>query len=140
MPLNSIQVASGFDQTLTSSDNIESLTPTGGSPQQRNVPGVGLVYFYVNGDPQFSEGQRRISADAGVSFAGFEQVRYTQSFMHADSLAWLRDNYRGQVTANLRTDGTTYANYNCRLDFEIAERFANNWRRVVWAFTIIEAI
>ena len=138
--LNTVQLKATFDQSLSDSDNIEGFTATGGDPQTLNIPGIGDVFIYVDGEPLYSEGQERIDPNAGVSYVGFEQVRYNTPQMHIDSLEWLIDNYRGQVTANIRKRGTPYARFNCQLRFENQESQRKNYPQVTWIFTIIEAL
>lgn len=140
--LNAVQIQSGYDQSLSDSDNIEGFTPSGGSPQTIKVSKAGNVYIFVDGDPDYSRGQPRINANAGFSYVGYKQVRYRVPRIHVDSLAWLIDNYQGQVTARLRTDRTTYANYNCELSIPDSEirKTGINKREAVLVFTIIEAL
>ena len=136
---NSVEIRATYDQTLGDTYNIEDFTPSSGSTF--NLPGIGSVYFAVGAHPVYSEGQQRIDASAGESFAGYEQVRYTQPMCHVDSYSWLKSNYRGQVTAYLRTDGTTYARYNCNLRFEMSTiETRPDWVSVEWIFTLIEAL
>lgn len=136
---NEVQVASGYDQTLSDADNIEDFTPSSGS--QFRIPGVGLVYCAVISDPDYTPGQPRIDPNGGFSYVGYPQSRYTQPMCHVDTLSWLRTNYEGAVTCNIRTQGTTYAEYNCQLRFEY-QKLANrpDWYSVTWIFTIIEAL
>lgn len=139
--LNAVRVVATYDQSLSDSNNIEGFTPSGGSPLADNVPGIGSLYFYVGTNPEYSRGQPRHDANGGLSFAGYPQVRYTQEMCHADSLTWLIANYEGQVTASLRTIGTTYASYNCELTFEYTLRENRpDWYRVIWVFTLVEAL
>lgn len=136
---NDVQVASGYDQTLSDSDNIEDYTPASG--EQFRLPGIGLVYCAVGSDPDYSPGQLRIAADGTSSYVGFPQSRYMQDMCHVDTLSDLRTNLEGAVTANIRTQGTTYAEYNCQLRFEWQKRQDRyEWYTVTWIFTIIEAI
>lgn len=138
--LNNVQVAAGFDQTLSDSDNIEGFTPTGGSPQQWKAGRAGMVYFAIF-ERDYSEGQPRIDFAAGESFDGFQKVTYRQPGCHPDAYAWLVSNYRGLVTAHLPLAGTTYADYNCKLTFQRRPSQAiEGWYEVSWVFTIIEAI
>ena len=138
---NEVRVAATYDQTLSDSDNIEGFTPSGGSPATFNIPGVGSVYFAVGMIPQYSRGEFRLDPNGGSSFAGLEQVRYLQKMCHADSLVWLIANYEGQVTAQVRTIGTTYAEYNCELRFEyVAIENRPNWFEVTWIFALVEAL
>ncbi len=136
---NSLEVRATYDQTLGDTYNIEDFTPSSGGTF--NLPGVGSVYFAVATHPEYSEGQARYDPNAGQSFSGYAQVRYLQPMCHADSYVWLIANYRGQVTANLRTSGTAYARYNCQLRFE-TNKITNrpDWISVVWVFTLIEAL
>jgi len=140
--LRDIRIKAGYDEALIDLDNIEDLTPTGGSPQTRHISGYGDFYFFIDETPypDYSRGEQRIDAEGGVAFAGFEQVRYVQSHMHVDSYAWLKTNYEGQVTAYIRTSGTGYTRYNCQLRFEDDDSTQGGaWRRVTWIFTVIEA-
>lgn len=138
--LNTVEVKATFDQTLGDSFNIEGFTPLTGSPETLHIPGIGDIYIWVDGEPVYSEGQQRIDPNAGVSFVGYEQVRYTTSQMHIDSFDWLIDNYRGQVTAFIRRRGTTYARFNCELRFEQQASQRKNFPQVTWIFTLIEAL
>jgi hypothetical protein len=136
--LNQVRVASGFDQSLTDSDNIESINPSG-NPLTIHIPSIGDVYCVVNSTPLYSEGQARLSPDAGQSFAGNQQVTYTQPRMHKDTLSYLRANLRGQVTCNVSLDSTTYSEWNARLTFQ-SDPLQNGWFTVRWIFTLIEAL
>lgn len=137
---NSVQVASGFDQTLTDSDNIEDFTPSTGSPKPEYLAGVGAVYCWVDGHPkEYSRGQKR-NGFPSLSFAGWKRVVYNQPRMHVDTLTWLEANYEGLVTVNLRTSGTTYSQWNAHLSFEIVEKIAYNRCSVDWIFLLEEAI
>lgn len=137
--VNGVQVAATYDQTLTDADNIEDFTPSSGSTFR--YPGIGDLYFVLDGIPQYTRGQLRIDPSGGSSFAGLAQVRYRQQACHADSLSWLITNYEGQVTATLRTISTTYADYNCELRFEFsALDNIPDWYEVTWIFTLVEAL
>ena len=138
--LNAVELKATFDQTLTDSDNIEGFTATGGDPQTLHIPGVGDVFIYVDGEPQFSEGQERIDPSGSVSFVGYPQTRYITPQMHIDTLEWLIGNYRGQVTANIRKRGTSYTRNNCDLRFESQESQRKNYPQVTWIYTIIEVL
>ena len=138
--LNTVEIRATYDQTLGDAYNIEGFTATGGSPQTLHIPGVGDVYTYVDGEPLYSEGQERIDPNAGTSYVGYEQGRYNTPQMHIDSLQWLIDTYRGQVTAYLRKRGTSYARFNCQLRFESQESQRKNYPQVTWVFTLIEAL
>lgn len=141
--LNSVQMQSGWDQSLSDSDNIEAFTPSGGSPQTIHVSKAGDVYIFVDGDPEdYSRGQERISGNAGFSYVGKQQVQYKIPRIHVDSLAWLIDNYQGQVTVQMRTDRTTYASYNCWLTIpqQNIRKLAMNFREALMVFTIEEAL
>lgn len=141
MALNSVWLKSGFDQSLSSSDNIESLTPNIGSPKTIPVPGVGSVYCYVLNTPQYSEGDERSHPNVGSNFAGFQQVVYVQEIMHRDTLAWLKSNYRGQVSVNLTRDSSVYADWNAWLRFQHDVDEGREWfRNVRWEFTLLEEI
>lgn len=140
--LRDIRIAATYDVALGSLTNIEDLTPSGGSPKTRHIAGYGDFYFFIDETPYpgYSRGEQRIDASAGQAFAGFEQVRYVQSHMHVDSYAWLKTNYEGQVTAYIRTTGTSYTRYNCQLRFEDEPSASGGaWLRVTWIFTVIEA-
>lgn len=137
---NHIRIKVGFDQTLTDSDNIESFTPTGGSPQKFKASHGGMVYLAA-GERVYSEGEPRYHPDGSVSFAGFETVTYTQPGMHPDSYAWLIATYRSDVTCYVATDGTTYARYNARLRFEKSPSQAvEGWYSVRYVFTLLEVL
>ena len=141
MALNTVLLAASFDQTLTDSDNIESFTPSGGTPKTVNIPGIGSVYCYVNTAPQYSEGQERFTPTSGSVFVGFKQVTYSQSVMHRDTLTWLKANYRGQVSVNVTLDGTTYSDWNAYLRFNHDVDDGREWfRNVQWVFTLVEEI
>lgn len=136
---NEVRLKASYDQTLTDSDNIEDFTPSSG--EQDRLPGIGLVYFYVATNPEYSRGEAVNDANAGVQYLGMAQVRYTQQACHIDSFSWLETNYEGQVTAYIRTRGTGYARYNCQLRFEWQDRVDRpDWGIVTWIFTIVEAL
>lgn len=135
---NNVRVKATFDQSLSDADNIESFTPTGGSPQKFKLAQAGMVYFGV-AQRDYSPGQSRFDPTGAQSFAGFQTVAYTQPTCHPDAYAWLVSNYQGQVTAYLPTDGTTSAVYNAMLRFERASR-DDGWYAVTWVFTLIEAV
>jgi hypothetical protein len=136
---NDVRLAATYDQTLSDSDNIEDFTPTSG--ETFNIPGVGEVYCGVSTMPSYTAGQAIYDASGGVSYIGYPQSRYTQPMMHVDTLSWLRTNYEGQVTAYIRTDGTTYARYNCQLRLQETNlQNRPDWKQVTWIFTIIEAL
>jgi len=138
--LNTILVAADFDQSLTSNDNIESFTPNTGNPKPFKAARAGMVYFAVS-ERVYSEGQERIASDGSVSYAGFPQVVYTQPACHPDSYTWLITNYRGQVTCQVCTDGTTYSQYNASLRFKKeASPVKIGWYQVRWIFTLVEAL
>lgn len=139
--LNSVRVKASYDQTLTDNDNIESFTPNTGNPKQIWVNrGVGAVYVFVEGEPEYNEGEPVIDPYAGQDHMGFKTVKLVSPQMHVDTYAWLVANYRGQVTAYLRTDGTTYARYNCQLSFSQQSSGRANYPQVTWEFTIIEEL
>ena len=138
--LNSVQLRSGYDQTLGDAYNIEDFTPNTGDPQTVKVSKAGNVYIWVDGEPEFSDGQPRVDPNAGFSYVGYQQSRYTTPQMHIDSYNWLKTNYQGTVTAYIRTEGTTYARYNCQLRFESQASARHNFPQVTWIFTIIEAL
>lgn len=141
MALNTVLLAATFDQTLTSSNNIESITPTGGSPKTVHIPGIGDVYCYVLNAPLYSEGQERFDLNAGSGFAGFKQVTYTQQVMHRDTLAYMKTTYRGQVSVNVTLDGSTYSDWNAYLRFQHDVDDGREWfRNVRYIFTLIEEI
>lgn len=136
---NSVQVATGYDQSLSDSDNIESFDPST-SNFAPNFPGVGVLDIWVDGDPQYSRGQDRFDPSAGFDQAGFEQVIYNTPRIHVDAVAWLIANKQGQVTANLRLEDTTYVAYNALLRFRVVGIGIGDWRSLDWIFTLIEAI
>lgn len=141
--LNTLQMASGWDQSLSDSDNIEGFTPTGGSPTRIHVSIAGDVYIFVNGDPEdYSRGQEVFDAAGGFGHRGKKRVDFKLPRIQVDSLAWLYDNYVGQVTARLRTDRTTYATYNCRMVIpqSTIRIVGRNHRDAVMQFFIIEAL
>lgn len=137
---NDVRIIAGFNQDPTADgDNIEDITPSSGSTF--NIPGVGSVYYAVSTDPDFSLGQDRYSPVPSSSRAGYKQVRYNQPMCHKDALKYLLDTYEGAVTAYLKLDGTSYADYNCWLRFEY-QKLQNRpeWYDVTWVFTIVEAL
>ena len=141
--LNGLQMASGFDQTLSDSDNIEAIIPNIGDPQTIKVSKAGEVYVFVDGDPEsFSRGQERTDPNAGFSYVGCQQVRFLLPRIHVDSLDYLFENYQGPVTARLRTSNTTYAPYNCQLSIPKngIRKVGINVRAALLAYTIIEAL
>ena len=136
---NTVEVRATYDQTLGDTYNIEDFTPTSGTTF--NLPGIGSVYFAVKTMPDYSPGQLIIDPNGGSSYVGYPQSRYIQEMCHVDSLVWLRANYEGQVTAYIRTEGTTYARYNCQLRFEFSEFNRRvDWYTVTWIFTIVGAL
>jgi len=139
---NAVQVATGFSQSLSDSDNIEDITPNVGSPEVVHLAGIGDVYCYVDGFSDYSEGQGRPDFSTAESFVGFEKVTYNQPRMHRDTLAYLKANYRGQVSANLTLDGTTYSDWNAYLSFETGGRVEGmHWfTDVKWIFRLVEEI
>jgi len=138
--LNSVQLRTGFDQTLGDAYNIEGFTPNTGNPLTRHISKAGDVYIWVEGEPVYSPGQERFSPNPSMSTAGLEVVQYTTPQMHIDSYDWLYTNYSGMVTANIRTRGTTYARYNCQLRFKNQDSQLKNFPQVTWIFTLIEAL
>jgi hypothetical protein len=140
MSFNTVLLAATFDQTLTGSNNIESLTPNTGNPKPFKASRAGMVYFAVS-ERVFSEGQERLSPNGSVSYAGFPVVTYTQLAMHPDSYEWLIATYRGQVTVSLALDGTTYSTWNARLRFvKTPSSTKRGWYAVQWVFTLIEVV
>lgn len=135
---NDVRIRAGWDETLSDADNIESFTPTGGSPQRFKLGAAGMVYFGVT-QREYSQGQSRFDPTGAQSFAGFQTVTYTQPGCHPDAYAWLVDNYQGQVTVYLPTDGTTSATYNAILRLEKSPR-DDGWYSVRWVFTLLEQI
>lgn len=135
---NNVRIAAGFDQALSDSDNIEGLTPTGGSPQKFKLGQAGMVYFGVI-QREFNPGQPRFDPTGAISYAGYQTISYIQPRCHPDAYAWLRATYQGHVTANLPSDGTTSAEYNAYLRFEHSFN-DDGWYTVRWIFTLIEAI
>lgn len=135
---NNVRMKTGFDQTLSDSDNIEGFTPTGGNPQKLKFGQAGMVYFGLT-QREYSPGQSRFDPTGAQSFAGFPTVTYTQPGCHPDAYAWLVATYQGQVTVYLPTDGTTYARYNAILRLEKTPR-EDGWYSVRYVFTLIEAL
>lgn len=137
---NQVLVAANFDQALDSGDNIEAFTPNTGDPKPFKASRAGMVYFAVTGR-EYSEGEPRFHPNGAQSFAGFQQVIYTQPACHPDSYAWLVANYRGQVTCEVSLDGTSYSTWNAFLRFEKAPSSARiGWWEVRWIFQLIEEV
>lgn len=138
MTFNNVKVKAGWDETLTSTENIETFTPNVGSPQRWKLGQGGMVYFGVV-EREYSEGQPRNDISTAESFSGFETVIYVQPGCHPDAFAWLIANYRGQVTCSIPRFGTTYETFNAYLRFE-ARRKDDGWYSVRWIFTLHEVI
>jgi hypothetical protein len=138
MMINDVRIKAGWDEALIDLVNIESLTPTGGSPQTFKAGRAGMVYFALS-NRQFNEGDERADLAGSVSFAGFQQVIYAQPAMHPDSFDWLVDNYRGQVTVYLPLRGTDGERWNAYLRFNSsASAQRPGWVSVDWIFTLVE--
>lgn len=137
---NELLVAAGFDETLTSADNIEALTPNTGEPKPFKASRAGMVYFAVTGR-EYSEGQARFNPLSAQTFVGLQVVTYVQPACHPDAYDWLVENLRGQVTCNIPLRGTTYTTWNALLRFESGPSDSRpGWLEVRWIFTLIEEV
>lgn len=137
-----LRVKAAWDQDpLADSDRILAYTPASG--QQYHITGYGSVYVHVNAVSDVSRGQPRFDGYGARSFVGREQRTYVSPHVHRNTVANLISDLEGQVTAYLTGYSSTYAYYNCYLRFEVERNdtgAGQEWLKLTWIFTIVEAL
>lgn len=147
MTLQSYRIASGYSQTLSSSDNIENITPTGGAATWQIPVTGGKSYYFVDGIGRWQQNYF-VTASGLYVTQGFARQVWIQSAMDSEAYTYLKDTFVGKVTIQSRTEDTSaYAEYNAIFQLsepneleKIARGSRTFYRDVEWRFTRMVAL